>query len=374
MGGGGAAAAAAGMLGSSIRPGSMAERARLANIPLPETALKCPRCESTNTKFCYFNNYSLTQPRHFCKTCRRYWTRGGALRNVPVGGGCRRNKRSSSSSNKSSNSSNNNKSPVSSAGTNNNSSSTSSTATVSPTANILGLLNTQQIPPLRFLSPLSQLSQHDHYNTSSSNPGGGGDIISLNYNGISGAPAAALLGSTSSHEMNFHNQLGSNNFLGLGGGCTSAYNSLLSSNTSIEPQWRLPFPNLLGGLDSSGLYHQFQGGSSTTTTSNVEPSSGGGGAFGGGGGGTEMSHDDQVRPSNYKLSSSMLTQMASIKMEDMNPYHHHQHHELNLSRQLMGNIPNNNNDDNQWSTGGAAGTSAWTDLSSFSSSSTSNPL
>nr|GMD40194.1 Dof zinc finger protein DOF2.4 [Ipomoea batatas] len=78
----------------TIRPGSMADRARLANVPMPETALKCPRCESTNTKFCYFNNYSLTQPRHFCKTCRRYWTRGGALRNVPVGGGCRRNKRS----------------------------------------------------------------------------------------------------------------------------------------------------------------------------------------------------------------------------------------------------------------------------------------
>ncbi|KAL2328745.1 hypothetical protein Fmac_022172 [Flemingia macrophylla] len=77
----------------SIRPGSMADRARLANIPPPEAALKCPRCESTNTKFCYFNNYSLSQPRHFCKTCRRYWTREGALRNVPVGGGCRRNKK-----------------------------------------------------------------------------------------------------------------------------------------------------------------------------------------------------------------------------------------------------------------------------------------
>ncbi|KAG8098298.1 hypothetical protein GUJ93_ZPchr0013g36119 [Zizania palustris] len=30
------------------------------------------------------------QPRHFCKTCRRYWTKGGALRNVPIGGGCRK--------------------------------------------------------------------------------------------------------------------------------------------------------------------------------------------------------------------------------------------------------------------------------------------
>ncbi|KAK9051694.1 hypothetical protein SSX86_028322 [Deinandra increscens subsp. villosa] len=56
--------------------------------------LKCPRCHSSNTKFCYYNNYSLSQPRHFCKACKRYWTRGGTLRNVPVGGGCRKNKRS----------------------------------------------------------------------------------------------------------------------------------------------------------------------------------------------------------------------------------------------------------------------------------------
>ncbi|MQM07203.1 hypothetical protein Taro_040036 [Colocasia esculenta] len=80
----------------AARPASMSDRARLAKVPQPEPGLKCPRCESTNTKFCYFNNYSLSQPRHFCKTCRRYWTRGGALRNVPVGGGCRRNKRSKS--------------------------------------------------------------------------------------------------------------------------------------------------------------------------------------------------------------------------------------------------------------------------------------
>ncbi|KAI3461469.1 hypothetical protein Pfo_018132 [Paulownia fortunei] len=63
-----------------------------------EQALKCPRCDSTNTKFCYYNNYSLSQPRYFCKSCRRYWTKGGTLRNVPVGGGCRKNKRSSSQS------------------------------------------------------------------------------------------------------------------------------------------------------------------------------------------------------------------------------------------------------------------------------------
>ncbi|KAJ4954449.1 hypothetical protein NE237_011232 [Protea cynaroides] len=70
--------------------------------PQKEQALNCPRCNSTNTKFCYYNNYSLTQPRYFCKTCRRYWTEGGSLRNVPVGGGSRKNKRSSTSSSSSS--------------------------------------------------------------------------------------------------------------------------------------------------------------------------------------------------------------------------------------------------------------------------------
>lgn len=63
---------------------------------------KCPRCESTHTKFCYYNNYSLSQPRYFCKTCRRYWTKGGTLRNIPVGGGCRKNKKPSSSNSPSS--------------------------------------------------------------------------------------------------------------------------------------------------------------------------------------------------------------------------------------------------------------------------------
>ncbi|CAN6329505.1 unnamed protein product [Urochloa humidicola] len=99
------AAAAAGAAAAQLRPVvSMAERARLARVPLPEPGtLRCPRCDSTNTKFCYFNNYSLSQPRHFCKACRRYWTRGGALRNVPVGGGCRRNtKRSTKKSSRSS--------------------------------------------------------------------------------------------------------------------------------------------------------------------------------------------------------------------------------------------------------------------------------
>lgn len=70
----------------------------MATRPSEPEHLPCPRCDSTNTKFCYYNNYNLSQPRHFCKSCRRYWTRGGTLRNVPVGGGSR--KSSSSSSNK----------------------------------------------------------------------------------------------------------------------------------------------------------------------------------------------------------------------------------------------------------------------------------
>ncbi|WVZ53860.1 hypothetical protein U9M48_004748 [Paspalum notatum var. saurae] len=60
--------------------------------------LSCLRCDSTNTRFCYYNNFMLSQPRHYCKTCRRYWTHGKALRNVPVGAGARKkNKRPSSS-------------------------------------------------------------------------------------------------------------------------------------------------------------------------------------------------------------------------------------------------------------------------------------
>ncbi|MED6123500.1 hypothetical protein PIB30_049721 [Stylosanthes scabra] len=56
----------------------------------PNKIIACPRCKSMDTKFCYFNNYNVNQPRHFCKACHRYWTAGGALRNVPVGAGRRK--------------------------------------------------------------------------------------------------------------------------------------------------------------------------------------------------------------------------------------------------------------------------------------------
>ncbi|XVF68739.1 hypothetical protein PTKIN_Ptkin11bG0025900 [Pterospermum kingtungense] len=174
---------AAGGGGGSNRPGSMADRARLAKIPQPEAALKCPRCESSNTKFCYFNNYSLSQPRHFCKTCRRYWTRGGALRNVPVGGGCRRNKKNKSSSSSSS------KSPSSAekqAGSN-------STNAVIP-SEITGHLP-QQTPNLPFMASLQSFPQFSLGN------------IGLNFGGIQGQ-IGATTGASGQADMGF--QIGTN--------------------------------------------------------------------------------------------------------------------------------------------------------------------
>ena len=66
------------------------EAARKHHPRQQQQQLECPRCQSTNTKFCYYNNYSTAQPRHFCRACRRYWTHGGTLRDVPVGGASRR--------------------------------------------------------------------------------------------------------------------------------------------------------------------------------------------------------------------------------------------------------------------------------------------
>lgn len=226
-----------------------------------------------------------------------------------MGGGCRRNKRSKSSSSKS---------PASSDRQNNPSSTSAISTNSGSTANILGL-TPPQLPPLRFMSPLGQLMTD---NLSS-------DHMGLNYSGIT-APAVGT------NEMNFH---GASNLLGA---------SLLSNEGGgIEP-WRLQQFPFLSGLDTSsspglGIY-QFHGG----------------GESGFMGGETSQSH--QVRP---KLSSSsMLTQLTSVKMED----HPDQH---NLSRQLLGGGGGGMTGINdQWN----APTANWTELSSFSSSSTSNAL
>uniref|UniRef100_A0A7N0V0M9 Dof-type domain-containing protein n=1 Tax=Kalanchoe fedtschenkoi TaxID=63787 RepID=A0A7N0V0M9_KALFE len=42
------------------------------------------RCASMDTKFCYFNNYNVNQPRYFCRKCQMYWTSGGTMRNLLV--------------------------------------------------------------------------------------------------------------------------------------------------------------------------------------------------------------------------------------------------------------------------------------------------
>jgi hypothetical protein len=68
------------------------EEAARARAAAAGARLPCPRCQSRDTKFCYFNNYSVNQPRQFCRACHRYWTAGGAIRNVPVGSGRRKNR------------------------------------------------------------------------------------------------------------------------------------------------------------------------------------------------------------------------------------------------------------------------------------------
>ncbi|MED6181717.1 hypothetical protein PIB30_021987 [Stylosanthes scabra] len=263
----------------SIRPGSMADRARMANIPMQEPAQKCPRCESTNTKFCYFNNYSLSQPRHFCKTCRRYWTRGGALRNVPVGGGCRRNKRTKGTTTSNSRS----KSPPPS--------SDRGAPTVSGggfASEVVGL--GPPVPPsLRFMAPLMHHHHQlgDHF---SSGVGGGGEL-GLNYGGGIG-------------DLNFH--IGS----GLNGGGGNGGSSLLSA-AGLD-QLRVPqtqqFPFMAGFEASSHGLYQFE------NSTHHEGSGYGGGGSGG------------VGPS--KVSNS-------LKMEESN--------NKNLARQFLGMSSSNNN-------------------------------
>ncbi|OVA06250.1 zinc finger protein [Macleaya cordata] len=309
---------------SSIRPGSMADRARQAKLPQPEQQLKCPRCESTNTKFCYFNNYSLSQPRHFCKTCRRYWTRGGALRNVPVGGGCRRNKRSKSSSSKSPGTSTEQRQT-----SHGSTSSIPSNSTFTTTDHNLGHMTpqSQPRPHLPFMASLHHFT--DHY--------GAADHLGLNFSGIQPPPSAPV-GAVGA-DMDF--QMGSTS----GGGGS---NILSSTSVGLE-QWRLQqmqqFP-FLAGLEPppSGLYPFQQQGEGVENLGQVRTS----------------------RPN----TGSLVSQLSSVKMEDSN-----QQAGLNLSRQFMG-INNNNQaaaatGNDQYSSWGG---NAWTDLSGFTSSSTSHLL
>lgn len=280
----------------------------------------------------------------------RYWTRGGALRSVPVGGGCRRNKRSSNSNKSNNNNNNNSKSPASSTSTDghqgtNNSGSTSTISSHSnsfsgPTSagSLLGLMN-PQIPPLRFMSPLGQFSSdhhhHHHHHFTPSNH------MNLNFSTSCGN---VLGGTTEGMILNNNNNLlgaGAGADVGVGVGI-GGVGSLLSSGNLEHWRMQQQFPNFLGGFDPTS--YPFQGGVHEAVQ------------FLGGESTSQIS-----RP---KISTSMLNQMASVKMEDNNNNNQDQ---SALSRQLLGIQGNNEN----WNTNA----SAWSDLSaSFSSSSTSNAL
>ncbi|CAA0836406.1 Dof zinc finger protein DOF5.4 [Striga hermonthica] len=228
---------------------------------------------------------NLTQPRHFCKTCRRYWTRGGALRNVPVGGGCRRNKRSSKS-----------KSPAAAA--------TSSSSPSNPTRHQILTTNT------------TTDNNIDHHITGSTALPEMGPISGLGLGPIRFMPEnfGVGMGATTypgPPDMGFQASVG---LLDLGG----------PNN----------FP-LFGGLEA----YQFQ-------EPNFMGSSGSG----------------QHQGPRARFLGPMMSQLA-VKMEESQP-------EI---RQLMGglNQPWGGDNNSNNNTGGAA---TWTELSGFTTSSTSNPL
>lgn len=310
---------------SSIRPGSMVDRARLAKIHQPDAALKCPRCESTNTKFCYYNNYNLSQPRHFCKTCRRYWTRGGALRNVPVGGGCRRNKRSKG------NSSTRSKSSMKAATGSSSASANSSSSGCTNSTDVIGHLPTPSPQThLPIFLPTLQHSYSDHYIY-----GGTG----LNFGTFPTSMLARNGNNTSAGTgTDAEFQIGTSSSGGNNG------NSLLSNGLNSE-QWRLPnlqqvhqqqFPFLTNLEPQIGLF-KIDG-------ENAEPPSyvrdGGGIRF------CSKAMDSSV--------SGMIPQVSTLKMEE--------NQGLSLSKNVLGSSGN----DIFWSGSG----NAWCEVPSFTSSTT----
>ncbi|XP_047163811.1 dof zinc finger protein DOF2.4-like isoform X2 [Vigna umbellata] len=291
----------------SIRPGSMADRARMAKIHQPDAALKCPRCESANTKFCYYNNYSLSQPRHFCKTCRRYWTRGGALRNVPVGGGCRRNKRNKGSGGRS-------KSPMKPSTGSTSASANSSSSGCTTDHVMMTHLPTPTQTQFPFLTSLH------HYNS---------DYVSGGIGSHFGTITTTPLVGRNSSDVEFQIGTGSASSLGNSGG------AMLSNG--LGEQWRLnnlqqvqqQFAFLSTNLEPQIGLFQFGGGENN----NAEPPSYAkeGGRF-------------NIRSKIDSISSlsGLMPQVNTIKMEE--------NQGLNLPKNLlMGNDALWNGSGNAWS-------------------------
>ncbi|EFJ35120.1 hypothetical protein SELMODRAFT_29567, partial [Selaginella moellendorffii] len=53
---------------------------------LPDNVYQCPRCQSYNTRFDYYNNEKRDQPRFACRACKKQWTQGGKIRAASSGG------------------------------------------------------------------------------------------------------------------------------------------------------------------------------------------------------------------------------------------------------------------------------------------------
>lgn len=64
-------AAGEGAAGGEGGEGQSAGADRSKSLPRPTVPCPCARCESLDTKFCYYNNYNIKQPRYFCKARRR---------------------------------------------------------------------------------------------------------------------------------------------------------------------------------------------------------------------------------------------------------------------------------------------------------------
>ena len=65
-------ASTTGRSSKSKSDGSGGSKQTRSKLPRPDApSPPCPRChaEGSNTKFCYYNNYNINQPRYYCKVC-----------------------------------------------------------------------------------------------------------------------------------------------------------------------------------------------------------------------------------------------------------------------------------------------------------------
>lgn len=210
-----------------------------------QEALKCPRCDSSNTKFCYYNNYSLSQPRHFCKACKRYWTRGGTLRNVPVGGGYRKNKRV--------------KKPTTSS-----SSSSAPSASSQPQIDIASTSN--HINPLFYGLPSNTYDVNLQFSRLSSRISSSGYDLQPHLNSLGLGFSSGIIMSSEASDNGYRNGFGTSNHTLLSSYSNSMFSSSSTSTSTTTPV-NLFSPTLLqqkfingtGGMKEGVGSNTFQG-------------------------------------------------------------------------------------------------------------------